>query len=99
MVFTTKYQKTCFPKEHLTFMNKVFESVCIDFESKLMEFDAEKDHVYLLIHYLRKSFDDPCGKFLGNAFLSPSYFYLQEEVKTEILVRRIGDFSSLLEAM
>ena len=32
-------------------MKKVFESVCIDFESKLMEFDDEKDHVHLLIHY------------------------------------------------
>ena len=51
LVFVTKYRKTCFSKEHLTFMKKVFASVCIDFEAKLMEFDGEKDHVHLLIHY------------------------------------------------
>ena len=28
-------------------MKKVFESVCIDFESKLMEFDGKKDPVHL----------------------------------------------------
>ena len=51
LVFVTKYRKACFSKEHLTFMKKVFESVCTDFEAKLMEFDGEKDHVHLLIHY------------------------------------------------
>ena len=51
LVFVTKYRKTCFSKEHLTFMKKVFESVCIAFEAKLMELDGEKDHVHLLIHY------------------------------------------------
>lgn len=51
LVFVTKYRNACFSKEHLTFMKKVFESVCIDFEAKLMEFDGEKDYVHLLIHY------------------------------------------------
>ena len=51
LAFVTKYRKTCFSKEHLTFMKKVFESVCIAFEAKLMELDGEKDHVHLLIHY------------------------------------------------
>jgi putative transposase len=51
LVFVTKCRKVCFSKEYLTFMKKVFESVCIDFESKLMEFDGEKDHIHLLIHY------------------------------------------------
>ena len=50
LVFITKYRKSCFSKKYLTLMKKVFESVCIDFESKLMEFDGEKDHVHLLIH-------------------------------------------------
>jgi len=32
-------------------MRKVFEDVCINFEAALMEFDGERDHVHLLIHY------------------------------------------------
>ena len=32
-------------------MRKVFESVCLDFEAALMEFNGEKDHVHLLIYY------------------------------------------------
>lgn len=51
LVFITKYRKSCFSKEHLKFMRKVFESVCLDFEATLMEFDGEKNHVHLLIHY------------------------------------------------
>lgn len=51
LVFITKYRKSCFSKEHLKFMRKVFEDVCLDFEATLMEFDGEKDHVHLLIHY------------------------------------------------
>ncbi len=51
LVFVTKYRKACFSKEHLIFMKQVFKSVCIDFEANLMEFDGEKDHVHLLIHY------------------------------------------------
>ena len=32
-------------------MKQVFEDVAYDFESELVEFDGEKDHVHLLIHY------------------------------------------------
>lgn len=32
-------------------MRDIFVSVCTDFESKLIEFDGEGDHVHLLINY------------------------------------------------
>ena len=32
-------------------MRDVFESVCTDFESTLVEFDGEGDHVHLLVNY------------------------------------------------
>jgi len=32
-------------------MKTIFEKVCTDFESELVEIDAEADHVHLLIQY------------------------------------------------
>lgn len=32
-------------------MRAIFQSVCKDFEAELIEFEGEKDHVHLLIHY------------------------------------------------
>jgi len=32
-------------------MNELFEKVCTDFESELIEFDGEGDHVHLLVNY------------------------------------------------
>lgn len=51
LVFVTKYQRNAFKKVHLDAMNDIFNSVCDDFESTLVEFDGEKDHVHLLVHY------------------------------------------------
>lgn len=51
LVFVTKYRKAVFTKIHLTSMHSIFSKICDDFESKLVEFDGEKDHVHLLINY------------------------------------------------
>ena len=51
LVFVTKYRKGVFTKSMLDSMKDVFHSVCSDFESSLVEFDGEKDHVHLLINY------------------------------------------------
>lgn len=32
-------------------MKIIFEKVCTDFEAELVEFDGERDHVHLLLHY------------------------------------------------
>lgn len=35
----------------LTFLQEVFTDICQRFESELIEFDGEHDHVHLLVHY------------------------------------------------
>jgi len=51
LVFITKYRKVVFEKIHFATMKTIFEKVCTDFESELVEIDAEADHVHLLIQY------------------------------------------------
>ena len=51
IVFTPKYRKKIFKKEHLEVMREVFENICNMNDSTLEEFDGESDHVHLLITY------------------------------------------------
>lgn len=51
LVFVTKYRKFCFTDRVLLDLEKIFTDVSSDFESKLVEFNGEKDHVHLLINY------------------------------------------------
>ena len=51
LVFVTKYRHEVFTKEILDDLRPMFASVCADFESELMEFDGEDDHVHLLVNY------------------------------------------------
>ncbi len=51
LVFVTKYRRSAFNKEVIDFLGSVFAKVCKDFESELVEFDGESDHVHLLINY------------------------------------------------
>lgn len=51
LVFVTKYRRKVFNKTILNDLKKIFSDVCTDFESELVEFDGEGDHVHLLINY------------------------------------------------
>ncbi|MCP5509155.1 MAG: IS200/IS605 family transposase [Chlamydiales bacterium] len=51
LVFVTKYRKRVFIKEILKELEKIFHSVCSDFQSTLSEFNGEVDHVHLLVNY------------------------------------------------
>lgn len=51
LVFVTKYRRVCFSDRVLNHMEEVFKSVCHDFDSELIEFEGEGDHVHLLINY------------------------------------------------
>ena len=51
LVFTPKYRKKVFTKEHLAYMKEIFEKVCKDFGAELVEFNGETDHVHLLVEY------------------------------------------------
>ena len=51
LVFVTKYRRAVFSRQILTDLKEIFSSVCFDFESELVEFEGEEDHVHLLINY------------------------------------------------
>lgn len=54
LVFVTKYRKGAFCKDGLERLKVIFEAVCEDFESTLVEFNGESDHVHLLVNYPAK---------------------------------------------
>lgn len=54
LVFVTKYRRDVFTKEILDDLRPIFSSVCSDFESELIEFEGEDDHVHLLVNYPTK---------------------------------------------
>jgi putative transposase len=51
LVFVTKYRRDVFTQTMLDDLQIIFERVCLDFESELIEFNGEDDHVYLLVNY------------------------------------------------
>lgn len=51
LVFVTKFRKKIFSEKHLNYMEKVFAHVCEKFETELVEFNGEQDHIHLLINY------------------------------------------------
>lgn len=51
LVFVAKYRRGVFTKEVLNDLRQLFQGVCRDFESELVEFDGEDDHVHLLVNY------------------------------------------------
>ena len=51
LVFVTKYRRDVFTKEIVDDLRGIFANVCRDFESELVEFDGEDDHVHLLVNY------------------------------------------------
>jgi REP-associated tyrosine transposase len=51
LVFVTKYRRKVFDGDALRRLQAIFEKVCRDFQSQLVEMDAEAQHVHLLIHY------------------------------------------------
>ena len=51
LVFVTKYRRKVFTKQVMKELKMIFSSVCRDFNSTLVEFDGEGDHVHLLVNY------------------------------------------------
>lgn len=51
LVFVCKRRGQVFNDERLIFLRDVFDKVLDDFESELLEFNGENDHVHLLISY------------------------------------------------
>lgn len=51
IVFVPKYRKRIFDRDALERLHQVFARVCGDFETTLVEFNGEPDHVHLLVNY------------------------------------------------
>jgi putative transposase len=51
LVFTPKYRSGPFTDKILRRCEEVMRAVCADFETELVEFNGERDHVHLLVHY------------------------------------------------
>ncbi len=80
LVFVTKYRKTMFTRPMLLRMKEIFRGVCDDFECQLIEFDGEKDHVHLMVHYPPKI---PLSK-LVNSLKGVSSRHLRREFSSRI---------------
>jgi putative transposase len=64
LVFVTKYRRSVFTDEHLTWLESMFNEICEKLEVQLIEFNGETDHVHLLINYPPKV----CISTLVNSF-------------------------------
>ena len=51
LVFVPKYRRRIFDAKALALLQSIFTEVCADFDTKLVEFNGEPDHVHLLVEY------------------------------------------------
>jgi len=51
LVFVPKYRKDIFNEKALKLLKEYFKKVCLDFESELLEFNGEKEHIHCLVKY------------------------------------------------
>ena len=49
LVFVSKYRKKVFDDAILKEMEKLFRDICKDFESELIEFNGEENHIHLIV--------------------------------------------------
>jgi putative transposase len=54
LVFVTKYRHGVFDDAMLKRCEEIMREVCDSFETELREFNGERDHVHLLVHYPAK---------------------------------------------
>ncbi|SMD20892.1 putative transposase [Lentzea albidocapillata] len=47
----TKYRHKVFSNRHLTRLEEIMRAVCADFETELVEFNGENNHVHLLVSF------------------------------------------------
>jgi putative transposase len=51
LVFVTKFRHQVFTDRHLTRLEEVMRDVCADFETELVEFNGEAEHVHMLVNF------------------------------------------------
>jgi putative transposase len=63
LVLVTKYRRKVITAEILQRLEEIFHATCLKWESRLVEFNGEPDHVHLLIDYNPKV---QLSKFVNN---------------------------------
>ena len=63
LVLVTKYRRKVITGELLRRLEEIFHSTCLKWESRIVEFNGESDHVHLLIDYNPKV---QISKFVNN---------------------------------
>jgi len=63
LVLVTKYRRTVITAEILQRLEEIFHATCLKWESRVVEFNGEPDHVHLLIDYNPKV---QISKFVNN---------------------------------
>ena len=71
MVFATKFRHQVFADQHLRRTEETVRDVGADFETELVEFNGEDNHVHLLVNFsprvaVSKLVDSPKGGALAN---------------------------------
>ncbi len=51
LVFVTKFRHKVFGDRHLARMEQIMRDVCGDFDTELVEFNGENNHVHLLVNF------------------------------------------------
>jgi putative transposase len=51
LVFVTKFRHRVFGDAHLARMEEIMRAVCADFETELVEFNGENNHIHLLVNF------------------------------------------------
>jgi putative transposase len=51
LVFVTKFRHGVFGDRHLARMEEIMRAVCADFDTELVEFNGEDNHVHLLVNF------------------------------------------------
>ncbi|WP_406067722.1 IS200/IS605 family transposase [Micromonospora sp. NBC_01638] len=51
LVFVTKFRHDVFADRHLTRIEEILQTVCTNFETELVEFNGENNHIHLLVNF------------------------------------------------
>lgn len=77
MVFVPRYRNKVFDADALDRLRRIFRIVCADFETDVVEFNGEPDHIHLLVNYPPKT----CLSVLVNSLKGVSARRLRQERK------------------
>ena len=77
IVFVPRYRNKIFDRDALDRLHRIFRVVCADFETDVVEFNGETDHIHLLINYPPKI----CLSGLVNSLKGVSARRLRQERK------------------